>query len=75
LSTGLERQLALLYEPQRGNRRDQLHHGGDTKDRIAGHLRTFPQPPAAKDAFIDNPGFRCRHGHYARHIFGADCGA
>ena len=71
----LERELALLDQPQRGHRRDQLHHGGDTENRVARHRRPFMNAPAAKDPFVEDAGFGCGHGDHARHILGADGGA
>jgi len=71
----LERELALLDQPQRGHRRDQLHHGGDTENRVARHRRPLVNASTAEDPFVNDAGFGCGHGHHARHILGADCSA
>jgi hypothetical protein len=69
----LERELASFNQPQPTVVISFTI--GDTENRVARHHPPLVNAPAAKNPFIDDTGFGCRHGDHARHILGADGGA
>ena len=75
----VERELAFLDQPYRGDGRDQLHHRGDAEHRVAGHRGVFgraaAQPAAAEHALIEDAVLGGGDRHNARHFLRADGGA
>ena len=71
-SRRVERELALLDQPHRRDRRDQLHHRGDAEHRVAGHRGVFgraaAQSAAAEHALIEDAVLGGGHRHNARHF-------
>ena len=71
----VQRQLVLLDELQRGHRRNQLHHRGDAKHRVARHGGAVAEPALAENPLIEDAMVGRRQGHYSRHFSRARRGA
>ena len=71
----IQRQLVLLDELQRRHRRNQLHHRGDAKHRVARHGGPVAEPALAENSFIEEAMVGRRQGHDSRYFSCTRCGA